>query len=158
MSPAQTPIENGGPPGIATVILGIFVVLADLVLVYGLLATGGLPPIAVYGATALVAVLIGGSFLAVVGRRVVGDGAVNGGDPPFRTRLARVVVSITVLTGVTFLFGYGGGLLLALIAAVGGPEPTTADGDLLRNRLLEWPDRNREFMQTNGHGTLPLRP
>jgi hypothetical protein len=63
-----------------------------------------------------------------------------------------------VLSGVTILLGYGGGLLLWLSATLGGPDPVTEDGDLLRDRLLDWPDRNREFMRNDGHGDLPLRP
>lgn len=145
-------------PGIPTLLLGLVMVLVDVVVVYTLLATGGIPAIAVYGATGLVAVVVGGSFLAVFGRRLLGSAPASGAEPSTVTRVVRVVVSLTVLTGVTSLLGYGGGLLLALSAAVGGPDPRTDDGDLLRDRLLDWPERNREFMRTNGRGELPLRP
>ncbi len=77
---------------------------------------------------------------------------------PFGRRLLELAVSICVLTLVSVVVGYGGGLLLYLSAALGGPDPETADGDLLRDRLLDWPERNREFMRANGYGELPLRP
>jgi hypothetical protein len=77
---------------------------------------------------------------------------------PFGRRLLELVVSISVLTLVSVVVGYGGGLLLYVSAALGGPDPETEDGDLLRDRLLDWPDRNREFMRNNGYGELPLRP
>ena len=79
-------------------------------------------------------------------------------DVPFRTRLVRVVVSVVVLTGVTVVLGYGGWLVLTLTARLGGYDPKTADGELLRERLLAWPDRNREVMRSNGRTPLPLKP
>ncbi|MFC4245823.1 hypothetical protein ACFOZ7_02185 [Natribaculum luteum] len=79
-------------------------------------------------------------------------------DEPFLERLVGLVVSIVVLTGVTVILGYGGWAILTLSAKLGGPDPKTEDGDLLRNRLATWPDRNREFMRNNGRGELPLRP
>lgn len=79
-------------------------------------------------------------------------------DKPFGKRLLQLIVSITVLTLVTVVVGYGGGLLLFVSAKLGGPDPETEDGDLLRDRLLDWPDRNREFMRNNGHGEFPWPP
>ena len=79
-------------------------------------------------------------------------------DVPFRTRLVRVVVSVVVLTGVTVVLGYGGWLALTLTAKLGGYDPETEDGELLRERLLAWPDRNREVMRSNGRTLLPLKP
>lgn len=79
-------------------------------------------------------------------------------DVSFRTRLSRVVVSIVVLTGVTVVLGYGGWIVLTLTARIGGYNPQTEDGELLRDRLLAWPDRNREVMRSNGRTALPLRP
>lgn len=79
-------------------------------------------------------------------------------DKPLGRRLVELAASITVLTLVTVVVGYGGGLLLWFSAILGGPDPETADGDLLRDRLLEWPDRNREFMRNNGHGEFPWPP
>lgn len=73
-------------------------------------------------------------------------------------RFGKLSISIAVLTFVTVLIGYGGWILLTVSAKLGGPDPETDDGDLLRKRLLAWPDRNREFMRNNGHGTLPLKP
>ena len=63
-----------------------------------------------------------------------------------------------VLTGVTVFLGYGGWLLLTVAAVTVGYEPETKNGELLRNRLREWPERNREVMRTNGKADLPLRP
>lgn len=79
-------------------------------------------------------------------------------DVPFRTRLVRVVVSVVVLTAVTVVLGYGGWIVLTLTARIGGYDPKTDEGELLRDRLLEWPDRNREVMRSNGRADLPLRP
>lgn len=73
-------------------------------------------------------------------------------------RFGKLTVSIAVLTFVTVVIGYGGWVLLTISAKLGGPDPETADGDLLRERLLAWPERNREFMRNNGHGDLPLKP
>jgi len=88
-----------------------------------------------------------------------GEGPDTDATPkPLRTRAWQLVVSITILTGVSVVVGYGGGLLLWISSALGGPDPRTEDGRLLRDRLLEWPERNREFMRQNGHGELPLRP
>lgn len=77
---------------------------------------------------------------------------------PLQTRLARVTISIVVLVPVTIVLGYGGGLALTVSAKLGGPDPETADGDPLRQRLLAWPDRNREVMRADGNVELPLRP
>ena len=82
----------------------------------------------------------------------------NTADVRFRTRLVRVCVSIVVLTGVAVILGYGGWIVLTVTAKVGGCDPQTADGELLRDRLLAWPDRNREVMRSNGRTSLPLRP
>ncbi|MBZ6496868.1 hypothetical protein [Natrinema longum] len=85
-------------------------------------------------------------------------GSTTESDVRFGTRLARVIVSVVVLTGVTVVLGYGGWIVLTLTANIGGYDPKTADGELLRERLLEWPDRNREVMRSNGRTSLPLRP
>jgi hypothetical protein len=79
-------------------------------------------------------------------------------EKSFGRRALHLVVSIVILTGVSVVVGYGGGLLLWASAKLGGPDPRTKDGDLLRDRLLDWPDKNREFMRNNGRGELPLRP
>jgi len=73
-------------------------------------------------------------------------------------RFVKVVVSVVALVPVTVFVGYGGGLVLTLVAVLGGPDPETEDGDLLRRRLLAWPDRNRDVMRTNGRADLPLKP
>lgn len=82
----------------------------------------------------------------------------DGSEKSFLKRAFEAFVSIAILTGVTVILGYGGGFLLTIVAALGGPDPKTEDGDLLRERLLEWPDRNREFMRNNGSGELPWTP
>lgn len=79
-------------------------------------------------------------------------------DLAFSERLVRVSVSIVVLVPVTVFLGYGGWLVLSLTAALGVYDPETEDGDLLRERLFEWPDRNREVMRTDGRTELPLKP
>jgi hypothetical protein len=79
-------------------------------------------------------------------------------EPSRKRRIIRVVISITILSGVTVVLGYGGWLVLAITARLAGYDPETADGDLLRDRLVEWPDRNREVMRTDGREPLPLRP
>jgi hypothetical protein len=86
-----------------------------------------------------------------------GDGS-EGGGGSVATRLAELFVSIAVLSLVTVVVGYGGWAVLTASAALGGPDPETADGDRLRDRLLAWPARNREFMRNDGRGSLPLRP
>ena len=82
----------------------------------------------------------------------------NETTPLFTTRVVRVVLSVVVLTGVTVVFGYGGWILLTLTANLAGYDPKTEDGDLLRNRLLDWPERNRTVMRSNGHKPLPVKP
>lgn len=79
-------------------------------------------------------------------------------DGSFLDRLVKVGVSIVVLVPVTVFLGYGGWLVLTVTAALGGPDPETDGGELLRHRLAAWPDRNREVMRTNGRAELPLRP
>lgn len=74
------------------------------------------------------------------------------------TRIIRVAVSIVVLVPVTVFLGYGGWIALTLTAAIAGYDPTTSDGNVLRERLLAWPDRNRDVMRTDGKVPLPLRP
>lgn len=86
------------------------------------------------------------------------NGRSNEPVPPFKTRLVRVLISVVVLTGVTVVFGYGGWIVLTLTANIAGYDPETEEGDLLRNRLLDWPERNREVMRSNGRKPLPVRP
>lgn len=138
--------------------LGAVMVLVDVAVVYALLATAAVPEVATYGGTALVTAVVGGSFLYVLGSRRFGSNTVPDDDPSIAVRAARATVSVAVVTGVSAILGYGGGLVLAVAAWLGGPDPRTADGDLLRDRLLDWPERNREFMRQNGRGELPLLP
>lgn len=138
--------------------LGAVMVLVDVAVVYALLATAAVPAVVTYGGTVLVAVVVGGSFLFVLGSRRFGSNTAPDGDPSTAVRAARATVSVAVVTGASAILGYGGGLVLAVGAWLGGPDPRTTDGDLLRDRLLDWPDRNREFMRQNGRGELPLLP
>jgi len=73
-------------------------------------------------------------------------------------RIGLLIVSICVMTFVTVVVGYGGWLVLRISAAIGGPDPRNEDGERLRDRLLAWPQRNRDFIRSNGRGDLPLRP
>jgi len=77
---------------------------------------------------------------------------------PIETRLVRLFISVGILTFITVVFGYVGWIVLSLTAKCVGYDPQTADGDLLRNRLVNWPERNREVMRSNGRKPLPLRP
>ncbi len=79
-------------------------------------------------------------------------------DTRFTDRLANVAVAVVVLAPVTVVLGYGGWAVLTLTARLAGTDPETADGDLLRDRLLAWPDRNRDVMRTNGRVDPPLKP
>lgn len=79
-------------------------------------------------------------------------------EPSAIKRFGRVLVSVIVLTPLTVFLGYGGWLVLTVTAAIGGYDPRTEDDDLLRERLLVWPDRNRDVMRTNGRAELPLQP
>lgn len=79
-------------------------------------------------------------------------------DVTFTDRLANVVVSVVVLVPATVVLGYGGWAVLTLTARLAGYDPETTDGDLLRNRLLAWPDRNRDVMRTDGRVEPPLKP
>ena len=79
-------------------------------------------------------------------------------DPPLHRRVTNVVVSIVVLAPVTVVLGYGGWTVLSLTARLAGYDPEASAGDRLRDRLLAWPDRNRDVMRTNGGAPLPLKP
>jgi len=82
----------------------------------------------------------------------------NKSDVRFRKRLVRVLISVVIWTGVTVVLGYGGWIILTITARIAGYDPATADGELLRDRLLAWPDRNRDVMRSNGRTSLPLKP
>jgi hypothetical protein len=86
------------------------------------------------------------------------NGRANEPAPPFKIRLVRVLISVVVLTGVAVLFGYGGWIVLTLTATIAGYDPETEEGDLLRDRLLDWPERNRDVMRSNGRKPLQLWP
>lgn len=77
---------------------------------------------------------------------------------PMKTRLVRILISVSILTGMTVIFWYGGWIVLSLTAKTVGYDPQTAEGDYLRNRLVNWPERNKEVMRSNGRKPLPLRP
>lgn len=76
---------------------------------------------------------------------------------PRSRRVLRVLAAVTVMSGVSVVLGYGGWLVLSILAWFGF-DPETTDGDPLRRRLLDRPDRNREVMRTNGRRPVPWRP
>lgn len=141
--------------GPVTAVVGIGLLLLDLAVVFIILESlFGTNPILVFGGTAIAAVLFGGSFLFVLTRPY------RDTDPEeksTRARQAELLVAVTVLTFLTGLAGLVG-VMLWIVARLGGPDPTTADGELLRTRLLNWSDRNKEFMKQNGAGEIPLEP
>lgn len=155
-SPAQGDHGDGSTHWL--VLLGGFAfALLDVVLVYGLVAPS-VPPAAASAVAGVAAVVIGGSFLAVVGRQLGDAPPADVGEKPTLVRTTEVIVAITVVLPLAVFAGNLGWLVLRLSAAIGGPDPTTADGDLLRNRLLDWSGRNRSFVRENGRGRLPLSP
>lgn len=79
-------------------------------------------------------------------------------DDSFLQRLVKVAISIVVLVPVTVFIGYGGWMVLTITATLGLYNPDAGDGEPLRERLFEWPERNREVMRTNGNADLPLKP
>jgi hypothetical protein len=140
-------------------IVGAGVVLAEIVGMYLILDGFAVSEMVAYAGTAVTATVIGGSALFVAGRRVAGSsGPAETGEKSGVVRVAEIVVSVTVLTGVTVVLGSIGGIVLTVVATLGGPDPKTTDDELLRHRLLDWIQRNRDFMRNNGRGTLPLTP
>jgi hypothetical protein len=63
---------------------------------------------------------------------------------PMKTQLVRILISVTILTGITVIFGYGGRIVLSLIAKTVGYDPQTVEGDSLRNRLMNWPSETKK--------------
>lgn len=63
---------------------------------------------------------------------------------PMKTRLVRILISVSILTGITVIFGYGGWIVLSLIAKTVGYDPQTVEGDYLRNRLMNWPSETKK--------------
>jgi hypothetical protein len=148
----------GDSPAHPLVILGGFAfTLLDIVLIYGLVEPSVPPAVAVAVAGAA-AIAIGGSFLAVVAREYGISGPSNSTEKSAFVRTTEVIVAITVVLPLAVFAGNLGWLVLRVSAAAGGPDPTTADGDPLRGRLLDWSGRNRAFVRENGRGDLPLSP
>jgi hypothetical protein len=134
----------------------VLILLGELVGVYLIFANAlGPGSVATVTGTALVAGTLVGSFLLVLARQYAGRGARE--QKSTVVRAAELTLSVTVLTLVTGI-ALVGGVVLALVAAFDGPDPQTTDGDRLRDRLLNWSDRNRQFIQANGRGDLPLEP
>lgn len=79
-------------------------------------------------------------------------------QPPFRTRLVRVILSIVIFVPVTVIIGYGGWMVLSLWRSGPGRFGGTESVDQLRQRLLRWPDRNRAVLRSNGRVEVPIRP
>lgn len=139
------------------VIVGV--ILTEVAGAHLLLVNLDVPNIVVHGGTTAAAVVVGGSSLFVASSRVFESGSPGDStDKSSLRRVSEVIVSVSVLTAVTALLGAVGGLGLTAVAKLGGPDPKTADGELLRNRLLGWVQRNRDFMRNDGRGELPLRP
>lgn len=141
--------------GLLTGLAAVLVIVGETAGVFLLLtSTFGPQSVATIAGTAVVAGVLVGSVLVVLRRPSEATGASGNST---LTRAAELTVSITLLTLVTSL-AFVGGLVLALVAALGGPDPQTADGDRLRDRLLRWSDENRAFIRANGQGELPLEP
>lgn len=81
----------------------------------------------------------------------------NEDSTSFIERFVKVLVSIIAVVPVSVFLGYGGWIVLTLSAIRGGYDPETGNGELLRERLLAWPDRNRDVMRTNGRTELPWK-
>jgi dolichol kinase len=157
---AETPSGErpGDTPAHPLVILGGFAfVLLDVVLIYGLVEPS-VPPVVGLVVAGVVAIAIGGSFLAVVAREYGVSGSPSPTEKSAFVRTTEVIVAITVVLPLAVFAGNLGWLVLRLSAAVGGPDPTIDDGDPLRRRLLDWSGRNRAFVRENGRGDLPLSP
>lgn len=159
-SPTRQSSENGSRRfRWVTATVGSGVVLAEIAGAYIALRSMSISDIVAFGGTATIAVVIGGSFLYVASRQMLRvDSVSDSSDKPILIRVPEVIVSATVLTAVTILLGSIGGLGLTVLATLGGPDPKTNDGELLRHRLLGWVQRNRNFMRNNGRGKLPLTP
>ena len=127
--------------------------------IYFFLQSIDLPPVVVYCGTTVTGILVGGSSLYVVCRSIgtVDSVGESSGESAF-TRVTEVIGFVSVLSAVMLLLSSIGGTGLTILARLGGPDPKTADGDLLRNRLLNWAQETREFMRNNGNEKLPLRP
>lgn len=82
----------------------------------------------------------------------------NSPTPSVTERLVKVLVSIVVIVPVSVFLGYGGWIVLTVAAVVGVYDPRTENGESLLERLVAWPDRNRDVMRTNGRADLPLKP
>ncbi len=150
----SSPTQRRDTPGTtrfrwATIVVGLIVVLVEIVGTYVALGNWTTSRTITYGGTAVVALVVGGSFLSVAGRHGIGSPAEAEATSKI-VQVSELVVSISVLTAVTVLLGSVGGLALTVIAKLGGPDPETDDGTLLRDRLLEWTQRNRDFMRHNG--------
>ena len=157
---AETPSGEspGDTPAHPLVILGGFAfALLDVVLIYGLVEPS-VPPVVGLVVAGVVAIAIGGSFLAVVAREYGVSGSPSPTEKSAFVRTTEVIVAITVVLPLAVFAGNLGWLVLRVSAAAGGPDPTTADGDPLRGRLLDWSGRNRAFVRENGRGDLPLSP
>jgi len=148
----------GDSPAHPLVLLsGFAFALLDIVLIYGLVEPS-VPPAAALAVAGAAGIAIGGSFLAVVAREYGISGSSPSTEKSAVVRTTEVIVAITVVLPLAVFAGNFGWLVLRLSAAVGGPDPTTADGDPLRRRLLDWSGRNRAFVRENGRGDLPLSP
>lgn len=142
--------------GLLTGLVGVGIVGLEIAGTYVFLERAFDATLLAYAGAALAALVVGGSFLLVLTRQVSGDEAPVA-EQSTLTRAAELIVSIAILTVVTAV-AFLCGLVLTLVARLGGPDPRTDDGDRLRVRLLDWARRNKTFMRNNGRGTLPIAP
>lgn len=155
-SALERPATAVTPFDVVRFVVFFAVILIEIAGVFLILVTGDVPDLVVLLGTATTAIIIGGSAAVVASRRRFGFEPSD--EKSVLTRVTELVVSVTVLTGVTVVLGSVGGLVLTIIANMGGPDPRTDNDELLRDRLLDWVKRNRDFMERNGQGTLPLKP
>lgn len=142
--------------GFLSLFAGGVVVLLESWAIYVTALRMGLPETTGYGIAGLTAAILGGALLIVAVQYLRGE--LTDTEPKSRLiRAAELTVSISVISALAAIAAVGG-LVLGLIGAVVGLEPTTIDGYPLRERLFDWMDRNREFMYNKGQGILPLEP
>lgn len=138
------------------IVAGAVSVVTEIVAVYLILLSWGQSELVAVGGAVATTVIIGGAYGYTVIRARWGGPTRAQAQKPFHTRLAELIVSISVITllaAVAYLLG----LLLKVMAMLGVPDPKVGD-QRVSTRLLRWVGRNRDFMRENGTGTLPLAP
>ncbi|WP_436936270.1 hypothetical protein [Halovenus marina] len=146
----QIDVSPASKLGGTVIVFGALSVLFEVAFVAVALAYASVPTEVTAVVTLFAAVLLGGPFGLTVWRWWRGRLSEE------KSRLIRVseaIVSVTVLAGLAPVLGYGGATMLALRAKV----DEGADSEAFRQRLWQWPDRNRAFM-ARGEGTIPIVP